>query len=288
MGINACTYWQMPYFRHVAVIDIDEFLTPRHHQPPPPPPPDVNSTAPLPANANANDTTLAPTPVPFTNITRFADYLDGLDAAHPEAAGFVFQNNFLFPYDGTDPEFDDVDLPFDVFHVTERNGPFPHGQRSKVVLRPERVLSTEIHTAERNVGGGFTDVNVPDAEAALFHYRRGDHMMSPGGKGRDLEMLRYLPAVRSHPLLAPLMAAVGQNTEALPSWTERVAAKRRRKEEEAERERERQKMEERERMEENGGVGEGLSREEEEALRLQRMGEEAAKAEARRQRKRKE
>ena len=124
-----------------------------------------------------------------------------------------------------------MDLPFDIFHVTERNGPFPHGQRSKVVIRSDRVISTEIHTIARNVAGPM-EVHIANTEAALFHYRRGDHMMGVGGKEReqDLEMLRYLPAMRSHSLLASLMETLGEEMEALSSWTERVVVKKRKQE----------------------------------------------------------
>jgi hypothetical protein len=195
MGIQACLYRQMPYYENVAVIDIDEFISPR------------------------GEASMTTTARPTVTALFLVNYLDVLDARHPHASGYMFLNNFFFPYEerGVDQsEYSkQLGLPFfDIFHTTTRYGPFNAGMRSKMIVKADRTFTTTTHSWERMVNGTKAVIIKP-TEAGVYHFRRGNHVDFKGKPGTDLEMLKYYDLIRDHPLLEPLLEAVGTHDERL-------------------------------------------------------------------------
>lgn len=45
--------------------------------------------------------------------------------------------------------------------------------------------------------------------ASIFHYRKGNHVPSPGGVERDDEMLKFYDRIKDHPFLPAFMEVGG-------------------------------------------------------------------------------
>lgn len=138
LATTVCSYRHLHLSRHVAMVDFDEFIVPRP---------------------------------PHTSLPGL---LASLDVQHPKASGFQFLNSFFFPKFGPDPSLSHVALPFRVLHYTERMPEYPPGNRSKSIVKPARVVWTNIHGTRPGVGlpvPGYEEVVVPPEQALLQHYR---------------------------------------------------------------------------------------------------------------------
>lgn len=137
-ALNDCLYRSMYRFSHVALIDLDEIVMPRH-----------------------NDT-----------IQQFMEWM-GTRLNTKSTGSYSFQNAFFYlqwP--------DDVSLSEDAFESnlislkkTRRRAKLhPHKQRSKYICRPEYVIEAGNHFVWEFVPGHGT-LNVPSDSAILNHYR---------------------------------------------------------------------------------------------------------------------
>jgi len=177
MAINACLYWQMPDYKHSVMVDMDEFISPRGK-----------------------------------HSRSLIDMLAILDGEHPNAAAYHFSNNFFFPDEGSDPAFDGITLPFDMFHATTRFGPyptFPKFDRSKAIFKTSRVVRAAIHNMDEPVPG-YDAIHTQANTSGLFHYRR--HPSVPINKSkalyeeeRDIEMLKFYDPMTQHVFFNPLL-----------------------------------------------------------------------------------
>lgn len=188
---------------HVTMIDLDEYIIPRP---------------------------------PFASLPALLHKLDG---DYPLASGFQLRNAFFFLKLGRDTalpskatetteataemaeeEGGELLPPYlRIFAYTKRMPTYPPGNRSKSIVKPDRMLWTNIHGSRAGMGrpcDGFEEVVVPSELALLQHYRAAfpepGSMMAIdaqlnviGREVRDDSALRLRGVLRQWPFLGPLL-----------------------------------------------------------------------------------
>ncbi|KAK9736396.1 Glycosyltransferase family 92 [Popillia japonica] len=139
-ALNDCLYRSMYKYSHVILIDLDEFIIPKH-----------------------NDT-----------LPQLLSWLS--TKVNTEATGsFSFQNAFFYLQWGDDDWVYTSDDPIATSLLTlkktrRKTKLHPHKQRSKYICRPEFVVETGNHFIWEFIPGHNT-FNVPADAAILHHYR---------------------------------------------------------------------------------------------------------------------
>ncbi|XP_054284121.1 uncharacterized protein LOC129001015 [Macrosteles quadrilineatus] len=139
-ALNDCLYRTMYHFSHIALIDLDEFIVPRH-----------------------NDT-----------LQQFIEWM-GKRINTRNTGSYSFQNAFFYLQWGDDysrggPR-NALETQLMTLHKTRRRAKLhPHKQRSKYICRPERVIEVGNHFVWEFIPGHGT-VNVPGDAAIMHHYR---------------------------------------------------------------------------------------------------------------------
>jgi hypothetical protein len=183
MAINACLYWNMHRFRHVAVVDIDEFIVDR--------------------GGGAGGAT----PSLLSLLAR-------LEAREPGASAYAFLHSFAFPLAApADGKADRLARAFEILRPARAAAPLANGDRGKMILRTDAVVSAMVHMAGETVRDVWPTV-VPVEDAQLLHFRGG----APEGGGEGLrastELLGFRERIAAHPLVDSLLDAAGVPREA--------------------------------------------------------------------------
>ncbi|XP_063229480.1 uncharacterized protein LOC134534813 [Bacillus rossius redtenbacheri] len=139
-ALNDCLYRSMHRYSYVALVDLDEFIVPRH-----------------------NDT--------LQDLIRWL----GSRLNTKNTGSYSFQNAFFYLQWGDDgtalASGDPLERSLVTLRKTRRRAKLhPHKQRSKYLCRPERVVEAGNHFVWEFVPGHGT-LNVPPDAAILHHYR---------------------------------------------------------------------------------------------------------------------
>ncbi|XP_014282306.1 beta-1,4-galactosyltransferase galt-1 isoform X2 [Halyomorpha halys] len=137
-ALNDCLYRSMYKFSHVALLDLDEIVMPRH-----------------------NDT-----------IQQFMEWM-GTRLNTKSTGSYSFQNAFFYLQWPDDESLTEDPFENSLISLTKtrrRAKLHPHKQRSKYICRPEYVIEAGNHFVWEFVPGHGT-VNVPSDAAILNHYR---------------------------------------------------------------------------------------------------------------------
>lgn len=162
LAINACIYWQSPYYEHSVVVDTDEYIVARG--------PDILSLPKM---------------------------LAGLDEKHPNSACYLFRH-FLFARPKNVTQQDDS--AFDLFAFTARQSELFHPQtRSKVICKSERVVTSTVHTSAE-ILDAYEEIIVDPDFAGLFHFRP-EGLGYVTSFSADTEMLKMRSLFMGHPLV---------------------------------------------------------------------------------------
>jgi hypothetical protein len=97
---------------------------------------------------------------------------------------------------------------FPILQTVTKRGVWPQGVRSKIILRPERVVTSLVHQMDETLPG-YAQVVVGDDVAACFHFRHGPLLVQDPGV-EDREMLKYAATLTHSPLAQALLDAVQQ------------------------------------------------------------------------------
>lgn len=139
-ALNDCLYRSMYTFEYVALVDLDEFIIPRH------------------------DNTII-------ELIRWM----GTRISTKSTGAFSFQNAFFYLQWADDPYIASSRNPSETHLITLRKTRrrlklHPHKQRSKYVCKPKEVVEAGNHFVWEFIPGHGT-VNVPPDAAILHHYR---------------------------------------------------------------------------------------------------------------------
>ncbi|XP_074039816.1 beta-1,4-galactosyltransferase galt-1 isoform X2 [Leptinotarsa decemlineata] len=139
-ALNDCLYRSMYKYSHVLLIDLDEYIVPKH-----------------------NDT-----------LPQLIDYLTHRHNTR-STGSFSFQNAFFYLQWSDDDSVFDFEDPVSANLVTlkktrRRSKLHPHKQRSKYICRPELTVEAGNHFVWEFIPGHGT-LNVPSDAAILHHYR---------------------------------------------------------------------------------------------------------------------
>ncbi|XP_033211221.1 uncharacterized protein LOC117169137 [Belonocnema kinseyi] len=139
-ALNDCLYRSMYTFEYVALVDLDEFIIPRH-----------------------DDT--------IVELIRWM----GTRISTKSTGAFSFQNAFFYLQWADDPYVSTSRNPIESGLITlrktrRRSKLHPHKQRSKYVCKPREVVEAGNHFVWEFIPGHGT-VNVPSDAAILHHYR---------------------------------------------------------------------------------------------------------------------
>ncbi|XP_015435813.1 PREDICTED: LOW QUALITY PROTEIN: uncharacterized protein LOC107191321 [Dufourea novaeangliae] len=139
-ALNDCLYRSMYKYEYVALVDLDEFIIPRH-----------------------NDTTI--------DLIRWMS-----SRINTKSTGaYSFQNAFFYLQWADDPFIVTSRTPIEAGLITLRKTRrraklHPHKQRSKYICRPQNVVEAGNHFVWEFIPGHGT-LNVPSEAAILHHYR---------------------------------------------------------------------------------------------------------------------
>lgn len=161
LAINACLYWQSPFYEHSVVVDTDEYIVIR-----------------------GPDTKTIP------------EMLATLDEKHPRAACYLFQHFLFSPLDEVKPESNGA---FDLFSFTARqNELFPPPTRSKVICKSDRVVTATVHHSAENLEP-YEQITVDSTFAGMFHFR-SEKLAEVSSFTEDTELLKIERLFMDHPL----------------------------------------------------------------------------------------
>ncbi|GLV44982.1 uncharacterized protein CBL_14446 [Carabus blaptoides fortunei] len=139
-ALNDCLYRSMYRYSHVALVDLDEYIIPRH-----------------------NDT-----------LPQLLKWL-GTRLNTRTTGSYSFQNAFFYLQWGDDPSIlqttNSIESGLVTLRKTRRRAKLhPHKQRSKYICRPEFIVEAGNHFVWEFIPGHGT-LNVPADAAILHHYR---------------------------------------------------------------------------------------------------------------------
>ncbi|XP_078038157.1 uncharacterized protein LOC144470636 [Augochlora pura] len=139
-ALNDCLYRSMYKYEYVALVDLDEFIIPRH-----------------------NDT--------IVDLIRWM----GSRINTKSTGAYSFQNAFFYLQWADDPFIVTSRTPIEAGLITLRKTRrraklHPHKQRSKYICRPQNVVEAGNHFVWEFIPGHGT-LNVPSDAAILHHYR---------------------------------------------------------------------------------------------------------------------
>ncbi|XP_063230453.1 uncharacterized protein LOC134535315 [Bacillus rossius redtenbacheri] len=139
-ALNDCLYRSMHRYSYVALVDLDEFIVPRH-----------------------NDT--------LQDLIRELD-----NGSYPDTGCYIFQNAFFYLQWGDDvaalASGDQLERSLVTLRKTRRSAELhPYKKRSKYLCRPERVVEAGNHFAWQYLRWEHRALNVPPDAAILHHYR---------------------------------------------------------------------------------------------------------------------
>lgn len=162
MAINACLYWQAPFFDHSLMVDLDEYIVARG--------PEIRS---------------------------IPEMLAELDEKHPNAASYLFRHFLFHPIDNVmqrDPG------AIELFSVnTRHNESYLPGKRSKVICKSDRVITSTIHTIAESMDP-YKETPIDPNFAAMFHFRSKDLGDASLVFSVDTEMMKFYDLFMNHPL----------------------------------------------------------------------------------------
>ena len=153
-AINDCMYRNRNLTKYLAFIDLDEYIIPR----------DGNAMA-------------------------WVDMMPNLKLGN----SFSFRNTFFWRELAATPnasvdEYTDNLLTMSV--LKHANYTFPNGNRSKVMIRPEKIEIMGIHDVGRMVSGGKETANGVDINIGLLHHYKSGVDLG-GSHVEDNTMLKY-------------------------------------------------------------------------------------------------
>ncbi|XP_076289248.1 uncharacterized protein LOC143213364 [Lasioglossum baleicum] len=139
-ALNDCLYRSMYKYEYVALVDLDEFIIPRH-----------------------NDTII--------DLIRWM----GSRMNTKSTGAYSFQNAFFYLQWADDPFIVTSRTPIEAGLITLRKTRrraklHPHKQRSKYICKPQNVVEAGNHFVWEFIPGHGT-LNVPSSSAILHHYR---------------------------------------------------------------------------------------------------------------------
>jgi hypothetical protein len=119
---NDCLLRHLHRYANLAIVDLDELITPRGNE-----------------------------------EKSLLKLIEALDRRHTDASDYSFANHFFFTgMQGLEANATDLQgarLPLDMLTATLRHEPFLHGNRSKSILKPDRVVVASTHHVTEVVPG---------------------------------------------------------------------------------------------------------------------------------------